>query len=265
MLSGVGEDGCPGTARGAEVAALFAAVAGIGPFFAVATGPEPAGGGWVPVRALSGRVDAAGGAGGADPLDDRIEAVRAALRTDRRVAASIAFQGLAAQVVSPLFAAVALRGALPVPPGPDGEIAGALRWRPGGAGPWLWWPGAGAVVPCADGELAVVLTGLLGPLVTAVRERVSVSPRVLWGDVASAVASARRLVCAARPAASARPTDVAGTVLATAPLAATVELRPPVPPDATWTFRRRSCCLHHRAPGGGLCDDCVLRDRRPRT
>src|SRR5690242_2982079 len=36
----------------AEVRALFDAVAGIGPFFTVATGPEPAGGGWVPLRAV---------------------------------------------------------------------------------------------------------------------------------------------------------------------------------------------------------------------
>ena len=32
--------------------------------------------------------------------------------------------------------------------------------------------------------------------------------------------------------------------------------------DAALTFRRRSCCLYYRVPGGGLCGDCCL-DRPP--
>jgi hypothetical protein len=245
---------------GRDVAALLADVARIGPFFTVVTGPPPAGGGWVSLDAVA----APPGIAEADPLGDRIAAVRAALDTDARVAASTAFQGLAAQVVSPLFAAVAVHGVLPLPAGPGGGIAGALHWRPGGAGPWLWWAGAGAVVPgCAD-LLADVLTGLLTPLVAAVRARASVSPRVLWGDAASAVAAARRVVTAARPGSAARATAVAGRLLAAPPLAATAALGAPEPPDATWTFRRRSCCLYYRVPGGGVCGDCVLRDRTPR-
>ena len=55
-----------------------------------------------------------------------------------RVAGSIAFQGIAAQVVAPLFAAVAVHGVLPA-----ADVARALHWRPGGGGPWLWWPAGG--------------------------------------------------------------------------------------------------------------------------
>jgi hypothetical protein len=253
---------------GRDVAALLADVARIGPFFAVGTGPAPAGDRWTALHALAAPPDAAA----VDPLRDRLAAVGAALGTDARVAASTAFQGLAAQVVSPLFAAVAVHGALPVPEevardragdaGRAGGVARTLLWRPGGAGPWLWWadPG-GRVLPCPDAALGDVLSGVLTPLVAAVRARASVSPRVLWGDVASAVATARRLVAADRPGSAARATAVAERLLAAPPLAVTAALRAPEPPDATWTFRRRSCCLYYRVPGGGLCGDCVLHDR----
>jgi hypothetical protein len=261
------------------VPALFAAVAGIGPFFAVATGPEPAGGGWVPVRDLTREPGRTG-----DPLAARIAAVQTALRTDARVAASTAFQGLAAQLVAPLFAAVAVCGALPAAADSaswkpvaltdpvstttrDHEagagLADALHWRPGGAGPWLWWSGAGRVVPRREAEvLGNVLRGVLAPLAAAVRARVPVAERVLWGNAASAVASARRLVVAARPDVLERATALAEGLLVAPPLARTGDLRAPEPPDVRWTFRRRSCCLYYRVPGGGICDDCVLRDRR---
>jgi hypothetical protein len=263
------------------VRALLADVGRIGPYFAVATGPAPAGGGWVPVTALAGPVDRPG-----DPLRTRSTAVRAALGTDDRVAASIAFQGLAAQLVAPLFAAVALHRVLPVPPvpatripvaadrrpepatgilGAGGGLADALCWRPGGAGPWLWWAGPpGPVVAVPADALADLVTELLGPLVAAVRARVSISERVLWGDAASAVASARGLVAAARPHAADEAAAVAHLLLTAPSLASTSSLRGPGPPGAGWTFRRRSCCLYHRVPGGGVCGDCVLHDRPAR-
>jgi hypothetical protein len=250
-----------------DVRALLADVAGIGPFFAVDTGRVAPGEGWVSVGAL---------ADPGDPLADRISAVGAALGTDGRVAASIAFQGFAAQVVAPLFAAVAVHGVLPeasAPPGRPGDgaavFAATLHWRPGGAGPWLWWPGdAGRVVPCPEPSgLRTLLTEVLAPVVVAVRARVPVAERVLWGNVASAVASARQLVAAGRPDAAPRAAEVARHLLTTPPLAATATLRAPDAPDVGWSFRRRSCCLFHRVPGGGLCGDCVLRGPRgePRT
>ncbi len=265
--------------------ALLADVGRVGPYFAVATGPEPGGGGWVPVRALAGPVDRPG-----DPLRARITAVRTALGTDDRVAASIAFQGLAAQLVAPLFAAVAVHRVLPVPPGPatgipvaadrgpgpgpgpatriheaGAGLADVLRWRPGGAGPWLWWAGPpGRVVAAPAEALPDLIAELLGPLVVAVRARVSISERVLWGDAGSAVASARGLVAAARPHAADEAAAVAHLLLTAPFLAPTSSLRGSGPPGAAWTFRRRSCCLYHRVPGGGVCGDCVLHDRAAR-
>jgi FhuF 2Fe-2S C-terminal domain/Ferric iron reductase FhuF-like transporter len=297
--TGAGPSEVPG-----DVPALLAAVAGIGPFFAVAVGPEPAGGGWVPVR------DLWRGPGPGDPLGARIAAVRAALRTDLRVAASTAFHGVAAQIVAPLFATVVLEGALPAAEPDAGRAAGTspgsgtpgakfartggggagsvgdgrprawgasaeppavlaaglartLHWRPGGAGPWLWWPGTGGRVVARPEAVGDVLVGLLAPLVVAVRARVAVAERVLWGNAASAVASARGQVAVARPEAAERAAAVAERLLTAPPLAATAVLGPPEPPDLRWTFRRRSCCLYYRVPGGGVCGDCVLRVRRP--
>ena len=167
-----------------DVRAVLADVGGIGPFFAVATDTAAPGEGWVAVRAL-GKVDG--------PLADRVAAVGAALGTGGRVAASIAFQGIAAQVVAPLFAAVAVHGVLPTAGRPGdrvGAIAATLHWRPGGAGPWSWWPGdTGRIVPCPDAAvLGTTLAGLLAPVVAGVRAQVPVSERVLWGNVASSVA-----------------------------------------------------------------------------
>jgi FhuF 2Fe-2S C-terminal domain len=251
-----------------EVPALLADLARIGPFFAVAHGREPAGGGWVPVRALGADP------GPSDPLGDRIAAVRASLATDARVAASTAFLGLAAQLVAPLFAAVAVHGVLPAPgtspSGSAGEptafpadtLADVLHWRPGGAGPWLWWAGEGRVVASGPAALGDVVIDLLAPPVAAVRARVRVAERVLWGNVASAVASARQLVASAVPEAAGRAAATAAHLLTAAPLAPTAALRAPAPPDVGWSFRRRTCCLYYRVPGGGLCGDCVLLDRR---
>jgi FhuF 2Fe-2S C-terminal domain len=242
-----------------DVPALFAAVAAIGPFFAVATGPEPPAGGWVSVRSL-------GRSGDDDPIAARIAAVRDALGTDARVAASTAFQGLAAQLVAPLFAAFVIGGGLPVPAGhlTDG-LADVLHWRPGGLGPWLWWPGTGGTVaPCSDEELGDVLLGLLAPPAAAVRARVRVADRVLSSNVASAVASARRLLAAARPDLALRATAVAERILTVPALTGAAQLLPPEAPDLRWTFRRRSCCLYYRVPGGGICGDCVLQDRAHR-
>ena len=183
------------------------------------------------------------------------------------MAASIAFQGIAAQVVAPLFAAVAVHGALPdaaaagvapgaaLAPGGRGAVAVVARRRAG-------------VVACRDpAVLGALVTELLAPVVAAVRAQAAVAERVLWGNAASSVASARQLVAAVRPDAAPRAAAVGRHLLTTAPFAATASLRDPAPPDVGWTFQRRSCCLYYRVPGGGICGDCVLRRpvRRTRT
>ncbi|HYH31549.1 MAG TPA: (2Fe-2S)-binding protein [Pseudonocardia sp.] len=230
-----------------DVRAVLTDVAGLGPFFAIGTGTAEAG-----ERAVADlHADP-------QPLRERIAHVRGALGTDRRVAASLAFQGLAAHLVSAPYAAAVLHGPVPALTPAD------LYWHRGADGGWVWRTDASGLADAA--ALPGLLDGLLAPLVAAVRAQVPVSERLLWGNAASALAAAKRLVAAQRPAAAARAAEVARDLLGGGALAGTGELLPPRGRDHTWTFRRRSCCLYYRVPGGGLCDDCVLSPvaRRPR-
>lgn len=236
-----------------DVRAVLADVSGLGPFFTVATDPaERADPSWRPLVDLYS--DPA-------PLRDRIAHVRRVLGSDDRVAASITFQGLAALVLSAPFAAAVLHGVLPR------LTAGTLHWRASATGPWpLWCADPRAVtVPTADDAAGALAAALfeehLGPLVAAVRAQVAISPRLLWGSVASSVAAGKRLVGTERPGAARRAAQVAERLLATGPLAGTGELLAPSGPDRDWSFRRRSCCLYYRVYDGGLCGDCVLQTR----
>ena len=84
---------------------------------------------------------------------------------------------------------------------------------------------------------------------------------MLWGNAASAVAGGKRVLAERAPAAGrAGGARWPRRLLDAGPLAGTGGLLPPQPPDRDWSFRRRSCCLYYRVPGGGLCGDCVLLD-----
>lgn len=242
---------------------MLADLATIGPWFAVTVPAPPGAVRWDALYAAPG---------GDDPLGRRIDEVAAALGGDRRVAASVAVQGLAARLVSPPYAAVALHGVLP--------RLGGLRRDPAAADPWApALPAAPAAVAVPDAGtdprgaadlLARELATHLEPLYDAVAARVAVSPRVLRGNVVSAVAGAARVLEAMRR--PARPRYLAVLDALTGHPA----LRGPLPagatgrvlrlddadPDTEWAFRRRSCCLYVRVPGGGLCGDCVLAGRR---
>jgi ferric iron reductase protein FhuF len=235
----------PGAAAGpTRVAGALADVARLGGYATVL--PDVTG---VPVARLHGPGAL---------LGRRIARVRSALACDDRVAASIAFQGFAASLVTPPLATAVVHGLVPALP-PD-----ALHWEPTGSGPWRQSCAnpAGRPVPGTEEAAAALAEALvephLAPLVAAVRARTSVSARVLWGNAASAVAGAKRLVAVEWPEHAGRAADVAAGLLETGPFAGLGEFRPPRPPDHGWTYRRRTCCLIHRAPAGGLCGDCVL-------
>jgi hypothetical protein len=220
-----------------DVRSLLADVAGLGPFFTFGVGPGE--------RPLPDP----------EPVRDRIAHVRGALACDERVAASLAFQGFAAQLVSAPYAAAVLHRAVP-------EVTpSSARWARSADGGWALSTDAAALVG-AD-ALPALLAGLLAPLVGTVRAQVPVAERLLWGNAASTVAAAKRLLVVQRPAVAGWAADVAEAVLANGPFAGAGELLPPRDPDLVWTFRRRSCCLYYRVPGGGLCDDCVLSPRKP--
>jgi FhuF 2Fe-2S C-terminal domain len=248
----------------------------LGPPFALITHPpqsavaEP----WQPLSDLLERPAV---------LQSRVAAVREALAqasgrepeaVEQRVAASMTQLGLAARLVAPALAVAILTGAL-VPLDPAN-----LRWQPApGSGFPLSVPsdavaGMGATVADLSGtggavadlssaraaaELADALgQTLVGPVDALVRAcgAYSLSPQVLWGNVASALNSAASLIAAAEPSLAARTRLIATRLLDQPPLRGLSR------GGAGPAFGRLSCCLIYRltpGPARPVCGDCILR------
>ena len=216
-------------------------VAELGPYFAVSTGPvaEP---GWRPVRALY-----------SDPvaLAGLVEQVRARLDVgDGRVAASILVQGHAARLWSLSLGTVFRAGLVPdLHPDvllwrdEDGSVRLHLQLAAGWAGEYL-----------EDVLAATVIGAHLAPMITAVHRLGPLSDRLLWGNAASALLGAARVIDGA-PTGPARA--VTDRLLNKGPLRGSIAARP------DGGHRRRSCCLFYRVPGAGLCGDCALTHAPP--
>jgi ferric iron reductase protein FhuF len=122
-------------------------------------------------------------------------------------------------------------------------------------------PPAAVAAALVDGPVAETVT----PLLDVFRSTFRLSPKVLWGDVASALAGAAGVLADTMPRHAARAGEVLEHALALPPLAGTGEV---VRPDTARERRflvRANCCLYYRIPGGGTCTDCVLTpdaDRR---
>ncbi|WP_405010077.1 (2Fe-2S)-binding protein [Kitasatospora sp. NBC_01539] len=235
----------------------------IGPYFAVRTG-APGGAppdGFRPLRELYAT-------GPGSPIARKSAAAARQLGTaEPRVAASIVHLGLAARLWSVALGTAALGGAVPdldpdrahfaLPPqGPlDLWLPHAFRLpRPAVTGPGD---------PLVEQLHRTVVVANLASLAAAVRSVAPVAPRLLDGNAASALAGTVRVLGndpelrrtgAARTAAA-----LARALLDSPPLLGTGTH---TGPDPT-AFRRNSCCLYYRVPGGGVCGDCVF-DRPPR-
>jgi ferric iron reductase protein FhuF len=220
-----------------SVDAALAEVARVGPFFAVDTDPDIAGQPlWRPFTELYGRA-----------LPDQIAAARSRVGTNEtRVAASLLFQGVAGRLWSPVLAVAAEHGLVP-----DLDPA-RVHWRAMSPGPVLLAaPGTSGLPADASAVHRVVVERHLRPLVDAVREVTPVAEGLLWGNAASALTGALTVLARARPGSAKAATRLAEELLDLPPLRGTGTLGPS-------GFRRRSCCLYYRVPGGGLCGDCAL-------
>ncbi|TWP35572.1 (2Fe-2S)-binding protein [Leekyejoonella antrihumi] len=223
--SGPRDGGC---AEAASIAAL-AQAAGFGPYFATdAWTPD---GRWQPLTDLLEPAT----------LDAEVRRTLAALAGDERmqprVAASTLHLGLVARLTAPLLgAAVAAHGI------PD-LSADTVWWRVGAPGARPVATSPVPVLAAAPATLAAVIERVTGPLCTGVGERYAVSRQVLWGNVASSLAAASRVIGDRGEARA-----LAGGALEHGALRGTLD-------DAG---RRRSCCLFYRVPDGGYCGDCVL-------
>ncbi|MFJ4969870.1 (2Fe-2S)-binding protein [Streptomyces sp. NPDC088755] len=225
----------------------LAQAASVGGFFALRT---------IPVTGGAHRPLAELYAGGTAPLTARVDKVAVRLDApERRVAASIAHLGLAARLWSIALGPAALFGRFPA------LVPDALHWDPLHTSPDDLWIADPEELPgTADRIREQVQYGHLVPLAEAVRRDGNISPQLLWGNAGSALAGAvRELVTWSRG--QGRP-DVARRARAlAAELFDHPDLRSTGSPHDP-AFRRHSCCLYWRCPGGGLCGDCVF-DRVP--
>ncbi len=210
---------------------VFAELAAVGEYFALDVGPSDS--------PTLGELYAGGAL-----LDERIDRMREQLRTnERRTAASIWFQGLAARLWSPVVGAAVLGGEVPV------LDPATTRWDGGRLQ---------LVEPATGGKPDDVLDQHLEPLVTAIKDTVRISAKLLWGDASSALVGTVKVLLTALPDAQAQAQALRDQLLRDKRLAGTGQFEPSA------GFRRTTCCLFYRVPNGGLCGDCVLVDRTPR-
>jgi hypothetical protein len=193
-----------------------------------------------------------------DSLIFRVHKVANALRVPEvRIAASVAHQGLAARLWSVTLGCAALYGRIP---DLDPDL---LHWDPDGSAPDdLWLTEVRALPADASSVTDVVLHGHLEPLTAALRRRYTLAAGLLWGNAGSALAGAARQLdrwgrAHGRPDAAARARSLTGELFGHPLLAGTGTL-------TGTAFRRRSCCLYYRVPGGGVCGDCCFT-RPPRS
>jgi hypothetical protein len=251
-----------GLAADVDAAEALAAAAGAGPYFALEPWAESAG--WRQASLLV-----------SDPavLADRVTHARAVIagragiapaEVTERVAASITFLGLASRLVSPSLGAAVLGGVVPY------LTLDNLWWRPvdGGPVPLAAGPLTGREIGDAAAgrqldDAAALLSqrcvqGMADPVAGAFQALFRLSPLVLRGNIASALAGAAGMLARSFPDRAETAGRLTAGILALGPLRGTGEL---VQPDASQPGRflvRRSCCLYYRVPGGGTCGDCVL-------
>jgi iron complex transport system ATP-binding protein len=221
-----------------DTATVLAELSEVNQYFAIGTGPVDSG--WRSVQQLY-----------TDPqlLDDIVERVRMRIGdTERRVAASIFFLGFAARLWSVGIGAVVGHRLLPELAAEQllfREIGGQIALhiaRPTG------WQGDDLESMLVDAVLDAHLT----PLSTALYELGPVSRELLRGNTVSALLGAAREYDRHRRAPSPGPGwQLARRLCADERLSGTVSF------NGT-DYRRSSCCLYYRAPGGGVCGDCVF-------
>ncbi|WP_236790990.1 (2Fe-2S)-binding protein [Amycolatopsis sp. GM8] len=200
-----------------------------------------------------------------DVLRERVGAIRHGLAAmgglpddavEQRVAASVTQLGVAARLLSPALAAAVGSGiVLDLAPG-------ETWWQPVPGGPIpvsISLPQPVNPVPDPADLLAERVFG--GPIRALVEAfaHMSVSRRILWGNVASAVHGAATMLDRARPEWTVRTRALTAALRERKPLAGTGNV------DAHGRFRRHSCCLIYRAApdrSGPVCGDCVLAPER---
>ena len=218
------------------VTSTLETLAGISPYFTATTG-DPGPGDWRPVRDLYADADVLAAAVG--HVGARIGT------TEYRVAASTLFLGYAARLWSLVLGGIVRTGILPdvdrlLWRDVDGRIDLHLSDADGWAG--------GEPLELVDVARATVLGRHLAPMIAAIRTVEPMSERLLWGNAASALIGAARVLDSETCTGA---MDIAESILGDPRLVDTVD-------QEGAGYRRRSCCLFYRTPASSYCGDCVL-------
>ncbi|HEY2578144.1 MAG TPA: (2Fe-2S)-binding protein [Streptosporangiaceae bacterium] len=214
--------------------AALAGSAGMGPFFILNVGGD--GRGWRPAATAY-----SGGLRG--PIDGTARQLGV---TEARVAASTVQLGYAARLWSPVLYCALIAGLVPDLRQLRVDVGPPVRLNV--PEPRGWQAQAPDLAALA---YRMVVTEHLEPMGDGLP--VKIAAGLLWGNAASAMTAALRVLVAVRPGQAGAARGMAETLLGMGALRGTGELTGP-----GLEFRRRSCCLYYRVPGGGLCGDCPL-------
>ncbi|WKG02932.1 (2Fe-2S)-binding protein [Mycolicibacterium sp. HK-90] len=210
--------------------------ASYGGFFAIAVGGDPDG--WIPVQCCYDD-------GCADLVRATAERYGA---TDLRISASLVQFSHASRLWSPILATALGHGVVP--------DLGGLQRAATSTDLRLPVPRGRAVDrdrPLSEQLYRLVVEDHLEPLAAGLR--VKMAPGLLYGNAAAALVAAADQLARARPELRAAAVAAVESLLATGKLDRSGEL-------AGLSFRRRSCCLFYRTPGGSYCGDCALARRK---
>lgn len=245
--TGAPETGPHGPRR--DAARLLAETARLGEYFALPSADERGGPAWQPLSTLLDETTIS------DLVERTRRAVTAAMKCDPneisvRLAASSLQLGIAARLLSPLVGAAVCHSAVPVLTGES------IRWRSADhsvlfAADELGFVTVADTAEAADVIAETALSEFFIPLNEKFSAVVGLSPKVSWGNVASAANGAVTVLSMARP-----DRERAGRALVQALLETT--LLQGTGTFETGAFARRSCCLFYQAPRSGFCGDCVL-------
>lgn len=212
---------------GIDISTELAEVASYGGFFALTVGGDPTG--WHPVAASY-----------ADGFADLVDATTARYRTtELRVGASLVHLGHAARLWSPVLACVLSHGVLP-------DLT-ALQRADDDARLRLPEPTGEPIGPSPELLYRVVVREHMERFTT------DLASGLRYGNIASALVGTSRMLLTARPDLREPITRLTTGLLGTGRLSGTGLVT-----GADLGFRRNSCCLYYRIPGGGKCGDCPL-------
>lgn len=214
-----------------NISAELAEISSYGGFFDLTVGGNPAG--WHPVTQSY-----------ANGFADLIEATAVRYGTaELRIGTSLVHLGHAARLWSPVLACVIAHGVLP-------DLTDLQR-ADDNAQLRLPEPAGKSVTPSPELLYRVVVQDHMEQFAAGLQ--ISVASGLLYGNIASALAGTSRMLLSARPDLREPITQITTALLDTGELAGTGAITSP-----DLGFRRNSCCLYYRLPGGGKCGDCPL-------